>query len=149
VYSVTCSQLQCSVATDSAARSCSSSAPYSGRHPSLHGDRWRRPSGSILLRVKNLSVFRKIKWMIWGALSMQHAWVRWWLNSDVWWETTILIVAFREIIVISGIILNWSINELGRSVWNGLMWLRIEAIGDAVGAVMTGRDVTVGLSPGI
>lgn len=51
--------------------------------------------------------------------------------------------------MISGIILNWIINELGRSVWNGLMWLRIEAIGDAVGAVMTGRDVTVGLSPGI
>jgi hypothetical protein len=33
--------------------------------------------------------------------------------------------------------------KLSGDMWIGSMWLRMETIGDAVGAVMTGRDVKV------
>ena len=36
--------------------------------------------------------------------------------------------------MISGLILKWIINRLGGNVWNGLMWLRIDMIGNAVSA---------------
>jgi hypothetical protein len=48
-----------------------------------------------------------------------------------------------------GIILNWTVNKLGGSLWIGFVWLSLETIGDAVGTVITRRLVIMDLSPWI
>lgn len=67
-------------------------APYSRRRPSLHGDSCRRPPGSTVLcsARKTCPYFRKMK-RIWDARIMQRAWMRWWLNTDFWRETPVVI----------------------------------------------------------